>query len=89
MVNKKLIVISYCCIFLFIYFCAIAYAIIPAYLNKAFHSNINLPKSQATDSAITAVSSIPNSTVFWMMFFVVLIIVVLLTMGSISMFGAY
>lgn len=89
MVNKKLVVISYCCIFLFIFFCAIAYAIIPTYLNKAFDSKIDLPKSEAMITANSAVSAIPTSNLFWLVLLVVVGIIVLFIFGSLSMFSAY
>lgn len=89
MVNKKLIVISYCCIFLFIYFSAMAYAIIPTYLNKAYHSNIQLPKSQIINNTTTAVASINTSTLLWLVVIVIIGIIVFFIFGSISMFSAF
>jgi hypothetical protein len=89
MVNKKLVVISYCCIFLFIYFCAIAYAIVPTYLNKSFNTNIELPKSEAIFSATSAVASLNTSTLFWLAVIAVICIVVFFIMGSLTMFSAY
>jgi len=89
MVNKKLVVISYCCIFLFIYFCAIAYAVVPTYMNKAFNSNIDLPKSESMTFATNAASSINTSTLGWFVVIVIIIIIILFTMGSFTMFSAY
>jgi len=89
MVNKKLVVISYCCIFLFIYLCAIAYAVIPTYVNKAFHSNIDLPKSQALNSTTVAIASINTSTLFWLVLLIVGGIIIFFALGSFTMFSAY
>ena len=62
MVNKRLVIISYLCTFLFIYLCVMAYAIIPTALNKEFNMNIDLPKNQAVNETITAVSEINSNS---------------------------
>jgi hypothetical protein len=89
MVNQKLVVISYCCIFLFILFCAVGYIIIPTYLNKAFHKSIDLPKTAVMDNAASAMSAIPTSNLFWLMLLVIIGVAALFLYGSFSMFGAY
>jgi hypothetical protein len=55
MVNQKLVAISYCSAFLLIYVCAIAYAIIPAYANKYYHTNIDTPEIQSYNTTVNAV----------------------------------
>lgn len=89
MVDKRLVVISYCCIFLFILFCAVGYIVLPTYLNKAFHKNIDLPKTAVMDNSITAVSAIPTSNLFWIALGIVILIVVFIFISSMTMFGAY
>ena len=89
MVDTKLVAISYCFIFLFILFCAIGYIIVPTYLNKAFHKNIDLPKTEVMNDAVTAVSAIPTSNLFWLVLLVILGMVFLFLFGTLSMFGAY
>jgi len=89
MVDTKLVAISYCCIFVFILFCAIGYIILPTYLNKAYHKNIDLPKTAVMTNAVSAVSEIPTSTLFWGVLLVIVGIIVLFIFGSLSMFRAY
>lgn len=89
MVDKKLVVISYCCIFLFIFFCAVGYIIIPTYLNKAFHKSIDLPKTEVMNSATSAMSAIPTGNLFWLMLLVIVAIVALFLFSTFSMFSAY
>ena len=89
MVDTKLVAISYCCIFLFILCCAIGYIILPTYLNKAFHSNIDLPKTTVMNNSITAVSAIPTSNLFWLVLIIIILIVIFFIYGSLSMFSAY
>jgi len=89
MVDTKLVAISYCLIFLFILFCAVGYIIIPTYVNKAFHKNIDLPKTAVMNNSITAVSAIPTGNLFWLALGTIIIIAVFIIYGSLSMFSAY
>jgi len=89
MVNQNLVAISYCCIFVFILFCAVGYIIIPTYLNKAFHSNIDLPKTAVMTNSITAVSAIPTGNLMWLALVVIAAIIIMFALSSLTMFGAY
>jgi len=89
MVNQKLVAISYCLIFLFILFCAVGYIVLPTYINKAFHKNIDLPKTNVMYDATSAVSAIPTNTLFWVALGVAVLIVMFFIFGSMTMFSAY
>lgn len=89
MVDTKLVAISYCLIFLFILFCAVGYIVIPTYVNKAFHKNIDLPKTAVMTNSVTAVSAIPTGNLFWIALGTIIIIAVFIIYGSLSMFSAY
>lgn len=80
MVNKKFIVISYCCTFLLVYLCAITYTIIPAYLNKGFNMDISPPKTAFTTTTVNAVSEIPFSN----MTFLIVGLIVLIIISALS-----
>jgi hypothetical protein len=89
MVDTKLVAISYCLIFLFILFCAVGYIVIPTYVNKAFHKNIDLPKTAVMTNSITAVSAIPTNNLMWLALIIIAVIIILFVMGSFSMMSAY
>lgn len=55
MANKKWLVVSYCCIFLSIYFLFIGYSLISSSINTDY--NINLPQTIAMNSTTSAISS--------------------------------
>lgn len=58
MAIKRLVVISYCFAFLFVYFSSLAYAFLSTSMNKVY--NTSLPQTiamNATSSAITSFSS--------------------------------
>lgn len=55
MVNKKLLAMSYCFIFISIYFMTIVYASLSLYFEKEY--KINLPQTTTSNSTITALSS--------------------------------
>jgi hypothetical protein len=58
MANKKWLVISYCCIFLSVYFLFIGYSAISSYLNTNYELSIPQTISMnATSSAISSLSS--------------------------------
>lgn len=61
----------------------------PTYINKAFHKNIDLPKTEVMSNAVTAVSAIPTGNLFWIALGVIIIVAVLIIYGSLSMFSAY
>lgn len=56
MANKKWLVISYCCIFLSIYFLFIGYSTISSYVIKNY--NIEMPQTVAMNATSSATSSI-------------------------------
>lgn len=89
MVDTKLVAVSYCFIFLFILFCAVGYIVIPTYVNKAFHKNIDLPKTEVMDNSITAISAIPTNNLFIFALVILIAIIIFFIMGTFSMFSAY
>ena len=89
MVDTKLVAISYCFIFLFILFCAVGYIVLPTYINKAFHKNIDLPKTEVMNNAVTAVSAIPTGNLFWIALAIIILIAVFIIYGSLNMFSAF
>ena len=58
MAIKKLVAISYCLIFLALYFCSIAYALLSTSINDAYE--IALPQTIAMNATSTAISSISS-----------------------------
>ena len=55
MAIKKWVVISYCFIFLAIYFCNFAYAFLSTSINEKY--NTNLPQTETMNATTSAVSS--------------------------------
>ena len=58
MANKKWLVISYCCIFLSIYFLFIGYSAISSYANNNY--NVTLPQTTAMNATSSAMSSVSS-----------------------------
>jgi hypothetical protein len=89
MVDTQKVAISYCFIFLFIFFCAVGYIVLPTYINKAFHKSIDLPKTTVMNNTITAVSAIPTNNLFLLALAVLAAIIIFFVFGSMSMMSAY
>lgn len=58
MANKKWLVISYCCIFLSIYFLFIGYSAISSYAITNY--NIDMPQTIAMNSTVSAIGSVSS-----------------------------
>jgi hypothetical protein len=58
MANKKWLVISYCCIFLSIYFLFIGYSAISSYVITNY--KINVPQTISMNSTASAISSVSS-----------------------------
>ena len=58
MANKKWLVISYCCIFLSIYFLFIGYSAISSYVTINY--NVEMPQTIAMNSTTSAITSISS-----------------------------
>ena len=77
MAIKKLVAISYCFIFLAMYFCSIAYALLSTSINNAYDTA--LPQTTAMNATATAISSFSSwSGTLVVLGIVVLIITILL-----------
>lgn len=89
MVNKKLLAMSYCFIFISIYFMTIVYASLSLYFEEEYE--INLPQTTASNSTIIALSSFSNwSSIPIILIIAVAIIIVLffIISGGRAMNGA-
>lgn len=85
MANKKWLIISYCCIFLSIYFLFIGYSLISSAVNKEY--KINLPQTIAMNSTTSAISSIPSfsNNLLFVGISVVVVCIILFLLGNRAM----
>lgn len=89
MANKKLVAISYCCAFMFIYFINLAYALLSTSINNNF--NTHLPQDVGTVNAtMSVVSSFSswNGSIVVAGIFAVVIAIIFIIMSSKSMASA-
>lgn len=82
MANKKWLVISYCCIFLSIYFLFIGYSTISSYAIKTY--NIDIPQTISMNATSSAMSSMSGSWAGGLLFIGVVAIVLFIITGLIG-----
>ena len=87
MVNKKLLAISYCCAFLFVYLCNIAYAIVPPLFEKSTGVQVKLPQNTMTYASYNATISSVSSLGETSSLFVIIIVVTIIGFVLFSSFG--